>query len=119
MTRAEELKLKEAKYRKDYEKYKERQREKSRRWYWENRDWALKKAAIGRQRRRDKAMANAKPKPVTPSIESIEQSLPFAMRSNTERLREAFLNIPILQRPPYDVYLKLKTIEYYKEKANE
>lgn len=115
MNRKEEYEAKSARYRKDYEKYKERMREKSRKWYWANREWALKKAAIGRQRRREESIAAKKLIHFQPSMEALEQDLPWKLRQNIPLLRKNFLKIPILERPPYDVYLKLKTIEYYKE----
>ena len=113
MTREEEQGRKSARYRNDYEKHKEEKRARSKAYYWENRDFILEKAAIYRKRKRKEA--NMMPKRFHRSIESKEQDLPWLLRQNIPRLREAFLKIPILQRPPYDVYLKLKTIEYYKE----
>lgn len=117
MTRAEEYEAKSARYRKDYGKYKERQREKSKEWYWANRDYALKKAEATRKRLRENSKVIQKPLP--PSIDSLEEALPYELRMNTALLRVEFLRIPILQRPPYDIYLRQKTAEYYKEKAND
>ena len=99
--------------RKKYEENPERYKSKSKAYYWENRDFILAKAAIARKRKRKQALLM--PKRFKRSIDAIEQDLPALLRNNIPRLREAFLRIPILQRPPYDVYLKLKTIEYYKE----
>ena len=113
MTRAEEYEAKSAMNRRDYEKYKERMRAKAKEWYWKNRDYALQKAAANRQRNRE--CSKFKPRHMEPSIDSIEERLPFAIKRDINQLRKAFLKIPILQRPPYDVYLKLKTIEYYKQ----
>ena len=113
MTRAEEYEAKSARNRRDYEKYKERMRAKAKEWYWKNRDYALQKAAANRQRNRE--CSKVKPRHMEPSIDSIEERLPFAIKRDIKQLRKAFLKIPILQRPPYDVYLKLKTIEYYKQ----
>lgn len=87
---------------------------KSKAYYRENREFILAKAAIARQRKRKHA--TQMPKVFHRSIESKEQDLPWPLRNNTARLREEFLKIPILQRPPYDVYLKMKTIEYLKNK---
>lgn len=113
MTRAEEYEAKSARNRRDYEKYKERMRAKAKEWYWKNRDYALQKGAANRQRNRERS--KTKPRHMEPSIDSIEERLPFALKRDINQLRKAFLKIPILQRPPYDVYLKLKTIEYYKQ----
>lgn len=114
MTRAEEYEAKSARNRRDYEKYKERMRAKAKEWYWKNRDYALQKAAANRQRNRE--CSKTKPRHMEPSIDSIEERLPFALKRDINQLRKAFLKIPILQRPPYDVYLKLKTIEHLKKK---
>ena len=117
MTRQEELERKQARNRKEYEARKEkrleRQREQSRKWYWKNREYYLAKSAATRKRLREEA--KFMPKVFHKSIEAIEQELPYLLRQNVKRLRKSFLKIPILQRPPYDVYLKQLTIEYYKE----
>lgn len=112
MTREEELELKQARNRKDYEKRGEYYRQKAKEWYRNNREYALQKGAALRQRKREEA--HHMPKVFHRSIESKEQDLPWPLRNNTARLRDEFLRIPILQRPPYDVYLKMKTIEYLK-----
>lgn len=114
MTRAEEYEAKSARNRRDYEKYKERMRAKAKEWYWKNRDYALQKAAANRQRNRE--CSKTKPRHMEPSIDSIEERLPFALKRDINQFRKAFLKIPILQRPPYDVYLKLKTIEHLRKK---
>ena len=113
MTRAEELQRKQARNRKEYEATKEKRRERYRKWYWENHDFALAKAAATRNRLREKAVVSHKP--IQPSIEALEETLPYQLRINKALLRKEFLKIPILERPTYDIYLKLKTIEYYKQ----
>ena len=115
MTREEELELKQERNRKDYERRGEYYRQKAKEWYRKNREYALQKGAALRQRKREEA--HHMPKVFNRSIESKEQDLPLPLRNNTARLREEFLRIPILQRPPYDVYLKMKTIEYLKTKT--
>ena len=87
---------------------------KSKAYYWENREFILAKAAIARSRKRK--YANQMPKAFNSSIASKEQDLPWPLRNNTARLREEFLRIPILQRPPYDVFLKMKINEHLKNK---
>ena len=108
MNRQEELERKQARNRKEYDARKakrlERQRELSRKWYWANREYCLAKSAADRQRRRDEATFT--PKPTPPSIESIEASMPEVIRRNIKRYRKEFLKIPILERPPYDEYLR-------------
>ena len=101
--------LRRQKYLENPEYYKQKSKE----YYKENRDFILAKASIQRQRKRKQAALM--PKVFHRSIESKEQDLPWPLRNNTARLREEFLRIPILQRPPYDVFLKMKTIEYLKQ----
>lgn len=112
MTRAEELERKQERNRREYqsrkEKRLERQREQSRKWYWENREYQLAKAAATRKRLREQAIVTPKEPP--PSIESLESQLPYYLKQDISRLRAEFLKIPILQRPPYDEFLKTKTI---------
>jgi len=90
---------------------------KSKAYYRENREFILAKAAIARKRKRK--YANQMPKVFQRSVESKEQDLPWPLRNNITRLCEEFLRIPILQRPPYDVFLKMKTVEYLKTKQYE
>jgi len=47
-----------------------------------------------------------------PSTEACEANLPYALRQQKMALRAEFLKIPITQRPPYDYYLRMKTIEH-------
>lgn len=108
MTRAEELEKKKERNRREYERRLERKREQSRQWYWQNRDYALAKAAATRQRLREEA--SVAPKDPPPSIESLEEQLPYYLKQDIPGLRAEFLNIPINERPPYDEFLKMKTI---------
>lgn len=89
MTRAEELKRKQERNRQEYERRLDRKREQS-------------------------SVASKEP---PPSIESLETQLPYYLKQDIPGLRAEFLKIPILQRPPYDVFLKMKTIEYLKTKT--
>ena len=112
MTRAEELSKKQERNRLEYqarkEKRLERQREQSRKWYWKNREYQLAKAAATRQRKREEA--SVAPKEPPPSIESLEAQLPYYLKQDIPGLRAEFLKIPISERPPYDEFLKTKTI---------
>lgn len=92
----------------------ERQRENSHNWYMKNKEYALAKSAATRQRLREEALKSM-PSVIKPSIESIERDLPVAMQKNIKRLRAEFLKIPILERPPYDVWIELKKIEHQKD----
>lgn len=112
MTRAEELERKRERNRLEYqagkEKRLERQREQSRKWYWANREYQLAKAAATRQRLREQAIVT--PRESSPSIDSLEAQLPYCLKQDIPSLRAEFLKIPIMERPPYDEFLKMKTI---------
>ena len=113
MTRAEELAKKQERNRREYEARLDAKIIKSKEWYDKNHEYALMKAAEYRQRRRREAKVTKTP---PPSTDALEAQLPPALRSNIRRLREEFLKIPILQRPPYDKFLRDKTIEHLKNK---
>ena len=112
MTRAEELAKKQERNRREYEARRDAKIIKSKEWYDKNHEYALMKAAEYRQRRRREAKFTKTP---PPSTDTLEAQLPPALRANIRQLRKEFLSIHISKRPPYDVYLKLKTIEYYKQ----
>lgn len=114
MTRAEELAKKQDRNRREYEARRDAKINKSKEWYDNNHEYALMRAAEYRQRRRRDAKITKTP---PPSTDALEAQLPPTLRANIRQLREEFLKIPILQRPPYDVYLKMKTIEYLKTKT--
>lgn len=116
MTRAEELAKKQERNRREYEARRDAMINKSKEWYYNNHEYALMKAAEYRQRRRREAKFTKTP---PPSTDALEAQLPPSLRANIPRLRKEFLKIPILQRPPYDVYLKLKTIEHSKNKTDD
>ena len=116
MTRADEAELKKERNRKMYAAHKEQYKARARKWYWDNREHALQKAALYREKLRRNAKFTAEAKP---SIDAIEANLPRGLREKIPTLRSQFLNIPILQRPPYDEYLRDKTIEYLKSTNNE
>ena len=112
MTKEEEKAKVHAMYAADYAANHEKYLEKSRRYYRENRDVILVKQALHRQRKRDGATFTA-PTP-SPSIDALEEQMPYAMKANRKGLRKEFLKIPITQRPPYDVWLKMKILEHIK-----
>lgn len=116
MTRADELERKQERNRREYEARKEDKKAQVKRWYDKNHEYALMRAAAYRQRRRREAKFTKTP---PPSTDALEAQLPPSLRANIPRLRKEFLKIPILQRPPYDVYLKLKTIEHSKNKTDD
>ena len=73
------------------EQEKEYQRIKHNLWYKQRTEKEIKKRA-------------EQPKKVTTA--ELEGSLPNSMKVRLKRIREAFLKIPILERPPYDEYLQ-------------
>ena len=56
---------------------------------------------------------------VPPSTEAIEEQLPYGMKKNRLRLRAEYLEIPIHKRPPYDYYLRCRTVGYYRKMRYE
>lgn len=116
MTRAEELAIKQERNRKEYEARKEAKKAYSREWYRKNKDYFRLKTAARREKQRKDA--EVKKHVIKPSIESIEEQLPYELRKDKYTLRRKFLKIPIHERPTYDIYLRLKTAEYYKRKSN-
>ena len=113
MTRAEELERKQERNRREYEARRDAKINKSKEWYDNNHEYALMRAAEYRQRRRREAKVTKTP---PPSTDALEAQLPPALRANIRQMREDFLKIHISERPPYDVYLKMKTIEHLKKK---
>jgi hypothetical protein len=110
MTKDEiELQRRREKYQKNADHYRAAQKA----YYWKNREFVLAKAALYRQRRREQMKRENKF--AQSSVEILERELPVALRINIPRLRATFLKIPILVRPPYDVWLKMIVSEYYKE----
>lgn len=90
-------------------------RERAKQYYWKHRDAMLQKTAAYRQRKREGHVRTVQ---LPPSVESIEAALPFFMRTKISCLRSEFKKLPILQRPPYDEWLKKKTQEYKNAKQN-
>lgn len=113
MTRAEELAKKQERNRREYKARRDAKIIKSKEWYEKNHEYALMKAAEYRQRRRREAKVT---KTSPPSTDALEAQLPPALRANIRRLREEFLKIHISERPPYDKFLRDKTIEHLKKK---
>ena len=113
MTRAEELAKKQERNRREYEARRDAKIIKSKEWYEKNNEYALMKAAEYRQRRRREAKVTKTP---PPSTDALEAQLPPTLRANIRQLRKEFLSIHISRRPPYDKFLRDKTIEHLKNK---
>ena len=67
-----------------------------------------------RERRRKKALGiwQTEKEYERPSSEAFEAELPLRLQANIQRLRQEYLNIPIVRRPVYDYWLRCKTIEH-------
>lgn len=113
----EELERKRERNRREYLKNHEKRIFYARKYYSEHKEYFQLKAKRYRERKRAERMDAP---PVTrPSIESLEESLPYELRRKTKQMRREFLKIPIQKRPTYDVYIRQKTAEYFKKLAYE
>ena len=117
MTRMEELERKRERNRQEYLKNRDKRMEQSRKWYSMHKDYYYEKTRRYRERKRNETLAA--PSAIRPSIESQEAVLPYELRKKTKQMRHEFLKIPIQDRPTYDVYIRQKTAEYYKQLAYE
>jgi hypothetical protein len=72
------------------------------------------KHKIWRDRKRQEAFDQGKTPPPK-STDALEAELPYALRTNIPRLRQEYLSIHITERPQYEIFLKYKTAQYYKE----
>ena len=70
-----------------------------------------------RQRYREGAIRT--PRYVPPSTSQLEADLPIGLVVMKSRLREEYMAIHISERPPYDYFLRCKTIEYLKHRNYE
>lgn len=113
----EELERKRERNRQEYLKNRDKRMEQSRKWYSMHKDYFYEKTRRYRERKRNETLAASSA--IRPSIESQEAVLPYELRKDTERLRHEFLKIPIQDRPTYDVYIRQKTAEYYKQLVYE
>ena len=78
-------------------------------WYSTHHEQALMTAAMYRQRTREKTHDGMPPKP--PTTKELEDALPYELRIHIARLRKEYLSIHITERPAYEDFLKMKTIE--------
>jgi hypothetical protein len=114
MTREEDKAIRKARNRKEYEARKERKKAWFREYYAENREYINMKHKIWRDRKRQEAFDQGKTPPPK-STDALEAELPYALRTNIPRLRQEYLSIHITERPQYEIFLKYKTAQYYKE----
>lgn len=117
MTRAESDAAKREIQHADYMKRREAKLEYARQYAIEHRE---RISAQQRERRRRKA-AGIIPAPAyrPPSTSALEAALPVGLGMQRLRLRDEYLAIHISERPPYDYFLRCKTIEHMRKKNYE
>lgn len=107
MTREEDREIAKAINRMNYLRRREKKLKYSSEYAKRNKDY-INYMQRERRKRRNEAKAEIY---IPPSIDSIEEKLPYILRKNKVELRREFLSIPILQRPTYDYFLRCKEIE--------
>ena len=113
MTRAESDALKQERNRQDYLSRRDRKRAVQRAFYQRHREDILKKQFERRNRGRE----HTDPPYRTPSTDACESELPYGLRKDKAALRAEYRKIPITERPPYDYFLRCKTVEYIRNYA--
>lgn len=111
MTRAESYELRKEIFHNQYMKERERRLKYASEYYKTHKKEAMEYA------RKRRAGLTVKPHEYQrPSTEAFEEELPFVLKMQLSRLREQYLAIHISERPPYDYYLRCKTIEHLRVK---
>lgn len=114
MTRKEEKELQKALNHKEYVRNRAHRLEYASRYAKEHREHINEMARKRRAKAKIKAMEVETYIP--PSIDSIEEMMPYFLKKNKAALRAEFLSIHITKRPTYDFFLRCKTIEYIYDK---
>ena len=122
MTRAEDNAIKREHQHADYMKRREAKLAYAKQYAIDNREKINRQQRERRQRYREGALRTPQYRP--PSTSALEAALPVGLAVQRLRLREEYLSIHITERPPYDHFLRCKTIEYlmkrnYERKRNE
>ena len=122
MTRAEDDAIKREYQHADYMKRREAKLAYAKQYAIDNREKINRQQRERRQRYREGAVRTPQYRP--PSTSALEAALPVGLAVQRLRLREEYLSIHITERPPYDYFLRCKTIEYliqrnYERKRNE
>ena len=99
MTRAESNALRTERNRKEYLARREQKKAYARQYYYRKN---------GKPRKREH---HDKPF-IPPSTDACESVLPYGLRKDMTALRTEYRKIPITKRPPYDYFLRCKTVEY-------
>lgn len=117
MTRAES---EAARYEREHAEYLRRREEKLAYAKQYAKDHKDKLAAQQRARRwKAKHGINEPPPQKPPSTTMLEDMLPFGLRMQKSRIREEYKSIHITERPPYDYFLRCKTIEHLRNYGRE
>jgi hypothetical protein len=111
MTRAEFQSMMRLRNRNEYMSRRDRKLEAQKRYYLGHHEQIMAYQRKYRARNREPI----EPPYIPPSTEACEASLPYALRQKKTELRAEFLKIPITERPPYDYFLRCKTIEHIVE----
>lgn len=118
MTRAESDAMRTERNRKEYLARQERKLAYQHDYYKQHRDEILAKQ---REKRRNNAAVKrfikreCKKSYRPPSTDACESMLPYGLRKKKAALRDEYRKIPITERPPYDYYLRCKTVEHIRE----
>lgn len=110
MTREEANVIKKERNRQMYAEHREEVLAKRREYYRENRDFIRAKYKATHERIKSEAKVSNRNTP--PSTAELEAALPYIVRRDIKYLRKKYLEIHITKRPPYEEYLRQKTIEY-------
>ena len=117
MTRAESDAAKREAQHADYMKRREAKLAYAKQYAIDNRDKINRQQRERRQRYKDGAVRTPQYRP--PSTSALEAALPVGLGMQRLRLRDEYLAIHISERPPYDYFLRCKTIEHMRKKNYE
>lgn len=113
MTRAESEAARREAQHADYMRRREAKLAYAKQYAINNRDKINAAQRKRRQRYREGAVRTIPYMP--PSSLALEAELPLGLAMQRTRLRDEYLTIHISERPPYDYFLRCKTIEYLRD----
>lgn len=117
MTRAESDAIRKAYQHADYIRRCETKRAYARQYSRDHRERLNEQLRERRKRYREGAVVT--PHYMPPSTDALEAELPIGLYTQRLRLRDEYLAIHISERPPYDYFLRCKTIEYLRNRNYE
>ena len=115
MTRAESYTIRDEIFHERYLIERERRLAYSAKYYREHKE----QIAEYNRKRRAGLLPVKEPDYIRPSTYAFEEMLPYGLKVKIQRLREEYLAIHISERPPYDYFLRCKTIEHMRQKNYE